>query len=181
MSSVSTSAYVSDSATDASSTDSAAPAAVVITTAPVPFKQVEAVGDPDSISFPSFKSDQCSYTNSSEKGLGQHKRMRHRISQVDGFDDSCEEISEETYHVTLELDNLGNIVGPELAPNSSPPDKVYHPTAGIGILRPEPSTTSDGESFASYFFPDDPKTYIVKKGPNRGMRMDSNYDVFLRE
>ena len=143
MSSVSTSASVSDSATDASSTDSAAPAVVVITTAPVPFKQVEAVGDPDSESFPSFKCDQCSYTNISEKGLGQHKRMRHRISQVLAFDDSHEEIPEETNHVTLVLDNLGNIVGPELAINSSPPDKVYHPMAGMGILRAEPSITSD--------------------------------------
>ena len=32
---------------------------------------------------------------------------------IDGFDDSHEEIPEETNHVTLELDNLGYIVGPE--------------------------------------------------------------------
>ena len=108
-------------------------------TAHVPSKE----GDPDSESFSCFQCDQCSYTNISENGLGQHKRMRHRISQVDGFDDSHEEIPEETNHVTLELDNLGNIVGPELAINSSPPDKVYHPMAGMGILRAEPSITSD--------------------------------------
>ena len=108
--------------------------------------------------------------------------MRHRISQIDGFDDSHEEVSKETNPVTLELDNLGNIVGPELAPNSSPPEKVYHAMAGIGILRAEPSVTSyGGETYISYFFPDDPKTYIVPQGPNRGMRMDSNYDIFLKE
>ena len=179
VSSVLTSSSVSDSATDESSTDPVAPA--VATTAPVPSKEIEAESDPVSESFPSFKCDQYSYTNCSEKGLGQHKRMRHRISQVDGFDDSYEEINEETNHVTLELDHLGNIVGPELAPNSSPPEKVYHPMAGIGLLRAESSVTSDGETYISYFFPDDPKTFIVTQGPNRGMRMDSNYDVFLRE
>ena len=166
---------VSDSATYESFTESVAPA--VVKTAHVP--SIE--GDLDSESVSCFQCDQCSYTNSSEKGLGQHKRMRHRISQVDGFDDSHEEIPEETNHVTLELDNLGNIVGPELAINSSPPDKVYHPMAGMGILRAEPSITSDGETYFSYFFPDDPKTYIVTQGPNKGMRMESNYDVFLRE
>ena len=92
-----------------------------------------------------------------------------------------EEVFEETNAVTLELDNLGNIVGPELAPNSSPPEKVYHAMAGIGILRAEPSVTSYGEIYISYFFPDDQKTYIVTQDPNRGMTMDSNYDVFLKE
>ena len=42
---------------------------------------------------------------------------------IDGFDDSHEEIPEETNHVTLELDNLGYIVGPE-AINSSPGDSL---------------------------------------------------------
>ena len=69
----------------------------------------------------------------------------------------------------------------ELAPDLSPPEKVYHRVAGIGLLRAESSVTSDGETYISYFFPDDPKTFIVAQGPNRGMIMDSNYDVFLRE
>ena len=91
---------VSDLATDKSSTESVAPA--VVKTAHVPSKEV----DPDSESFAFFQCDQCSYTNSSEKGLGQHKRMRHRISQVDRFNDLHEEIPEETNHVTLELGEI---------------------------------------------------------------------------
>ena len=39
-----------------------------------------------------FECDECIYTNDSEKGLKQHKRMKHRISQIDGADD--QEISE---------------------------------------------------------------------------------------
>ena len=38
-----------------------------------------------------FKCDQCEYTNATEKGLSQHKRMKHRISQIDGTDDFTEE------------------------------------------------------------------------------------------
>ena len=107
--------------------------------------------------------------------------MRHRISQVDGINDSDDEISEETNYVKFELDDLGNIVGPKLSPNSLPPDKVYHPEAGIGIVEEEPSVTPDGDTYINYFFPDDPKTYIVNQGPNRGMRMRSIYNVFLKE
>ena len=36
-----------------------------------------------------FKCDQCDYMNISEKGLRQHIRMKHRISQLDGVDDAC--------------------------------------------------------------------------------------------
>ena len=71
------------------------------------------------------------------------------------------------FPLTLVLDDMGNIVGPDLAPNSAPPEKVYHPKAGIGIVEKELSTTSDGDTFISYFFPNDPKTYIVTQGPNR--------------
>jgi hypothetical protein len=35
-----------------------------------------------------FKCDQCSYSNTTDKGLRQHIRMKHRISQLDGIDDS---------------------------------------------------------------------------------------------
>ena len=34
-----------------------------------------------------FECDECRYTNDSEKGLKQHKRMKHRISQIDGADE----------------------------------------------------------------------------------------------
>ena len=135
--------------------------------------------EPDSGSSPVFKCDQCSYTNSTERGLGQHVRMRHRISQVDGNIDSDEEQLDEPDHVTLELDDMGGIIGPKLSPNSTPPNKVYHPNAGLGLLEDEPSVTSDGDTFLCYYFPDDPKTFIVSQGPNRGLRMRSIYDVFL--
>ena len=36
-----------------------------------------------------FKCDQCSYESASDKGVRQHIRMKHRISQLDGQDD-CE-------------------------------------------------------------------------------------------
>ena len=34
-----------------------------------------------------FKCEQCEYSYESEKGLRQHTRMKHRISQLDGIDD----------------------------------------------------------------------------------------------
>ena len=43
--------------------------------------------------------------------------------------------------VSLEIDEHGNIVGPQLPPNSSPPSKVFHPIAGIGYLQPELSVS----------------------------------------
>ena len=54
-----------------------------------------------------LKCDQCNYTNATEKGLRQHWRMRHRISQVDGIDDSNEDNTKDTDIVTLELDDTG--------------------------------------------------------------------------
>ena len=53
----------------------------------------------------SFKCDQCEYTNATEKGLSQHKRMKHRISQVDGMDDSIEEVAEKAHIGLLEEDS----------------------------------------------------------------------------
>ena len=41
---------------------------------------------PSSLVLP-FKSDQCGFTNYSEKGLRQHIRMKHIISQLDGNED----------------------------------------------------------------------------------------------
>jgi hypothetical protein len=40
-----------------------------------------------------FKCDQCNYSNSTEKGLRQHIHMKHKIAQLDGFEDSIIEIS----------------------------------------------------------------------------------------
>ena len=79
----------------------------------------------------------------------------------------------------MELNDLGDIIGPELSPNSTPPLKVFHPNAGIGILEDELSVTSYGDNFLCYFFPDDPKTYIVPQGPQKGLRERSLCDVFL--
>ena len=130
-------------------------------------------------SWPNFKCDQCEYTNATERGLSQHQRMKHRISQLDGNLDSEGEDPEEEKVVTLILVDNGDIIGPELCPKSFPPTKVFHPKAGIGILEKEHSKTSDGDVFINYYFPDDPKTYVVTQGPNRGLRMPSIYNVFL--
>ena len=46
-----------------------------------------------------FKCDQCAYTNLTEKGLGQHTRMKHRISQLDGNFDLVEDDSKSEYKV----------------------------------------------------------------------------------
>jgi hypothetical protein len=129
-------------------------------------------------SLPIFKCNQCNYQNKTEKGLVMHERKKHRISQVDGMDDFHEEISKVLEIVTLELDELGGIIGPRLPPNTKPPCKVLHPKAGIGHIQQELSI-SCGDTFACYEFPDDPKAFIWSHGPNRGKREPSLYDVFL--
>jgi hypothetical protein len=102
--------------------------------------------------------------------------MKHRISQVDGIMDSDEETIEEI--VTLQLDGAGEIVGPELAPNSSPPLKVYHPKPGVGIKEKEPSKRED-VTFICYHFPDDPDAFVMPYGPHKGMREPSFFEAFL--
>ena len=52
-----------------------------------PSKDTMDTEDPDARYSPVFKCEHCDYTNISERGLAQHFRMRHRISQVDGMDD----------------------------------------------------------------------------------------------
>ena len=80
--------------------------------------------------------------------------------------------NEETYKVakivTLKLDELGGIVGPKLPPNTTPPAKVLQPKAGIRHIQQIRSTTSYGDSFVSYEFPDDPKVHILPHGPKKG-------------
>ena len=100
--------------------------------------------------------------------------MKHRISQVDGMMD-CDEDED---IVTLQLDEAGEIVGPELAFNSSPPLKVYHPKAGVGIKEEEPSIREDG-TFISYLFPGDPDAFVMPYGPHKGEREPSYFEVFL--
>ena len=94
--------------------------------------------------------------------------MKHGISQMDGVMDSDEETIEEI--VTLHLDEAGDIVGPELALNASPPLKVYHPKAGVGIKEEEPSRREDG-TFISYHFPDDPNAFVMPYGPQKGKNL----------
>ena len=90
--------------------------------------------------------------------------------------DSDEETLEEI--VTLQLDEAGEIVGPELSSNSSPPHKVYHPKAGVGIKEEKPSVREDG-TFISYHFPDDPNAFVMPYGPQKGKQMPSYFEVFL--
>ena len=110
-----------------------------------------------------FECDQCEYANKSENGLSQHKRMKHRISQVDGFIDSDEELPEETSQkltpsnedfYTLEVTCAKDvhslwccdIKNPSLNQNCPPvpaPPKVFHPNLGVfGYLSTEVSTPS---------------------------------------
>ena len=50
------------------------------------------------------------------------------------MDDIHEETSTVLEIVTLELDELGGIIGPRLPSNTKPPSKVLHPNAGIGHI-----------------------------------------------
>ena len=50
-----------------------------------------------------FKCDQCEYTNINENGIAQHKRMKHRMLQVDGVTDFDEDLYE---HSATVMDSL---------------------------------------------------------------------------
>ena len=43
-----------------------------------------------------FQFDQCDFVGASDKGLKQHTRIKHRISQVDGYASESDDCSEET-------------------------------------------------------------------------------------
>ena len=86
-----------------------------------------------------FKCDQCDYCNISEKGLAQHKRMKHRISQVDGSIDFDEETKDEVTFpvqeeepVVLKINRFGLPEVTELHPDVTPPARVSSPDMGIG-------------------------------------------------
>ena len=83
-----------------------------------------------------FSCDLCNYKNATEKGLRQHTRMKHRISQVDGIADlSLDEPSikqieakETQTDVFLQTDEKGYLTGPDMdALYDEPPPTVYHP------------------------------------------------------
>ena len=84
----------------------------------------------DKPSTENLKCDQCDYTNVGKKGLKQHIRMKHRLLQVDGTNDSEEEIMEDI--VTLEMQDNGLAKIKISASNETPPEKVLHPNLGVG-------------------------------------------------
>ena len=64
-----------------------------------------------------FKCNHCDYSNTTEKGLGQHIRRKHKISQVDGnieFSDEeteCINFVSVTYKISInEKKNIGEII-----------------------------------------------------------------------
>ena len=92
---------------------------------------------------------QCNYQNKTEKGfLMPERKRKHRLSQVDGMDDFNEQISIVAEIVTLELDELGGIVGSELPPNTTPSSKVLLLKAGIGHKQQE-LLISNGDTFVT--------------------------------
>ena len=56
--------------------------------------------------------------------------------------------------------------------------KVYHPKAGVGIKEEDPSVREDG-TFILYHFPEDPNSFVMPYGPQKGMKMPSIFEVFL--
>ena len=104
-----------------------------------------------------FECEQCGYTSISDKGLKQHIRMKHRISQVDGVDDIDPEVNikikenqdnknkgdneanDEMDYYKIELDSKGYNIGqgtPQLCEFlTEPPAKVIHPEYGKGIFK----------------------------------------------
>ena len=93
-----------------------------------------------------FNCDQCDYQNSTEKGLRQHTRMKHKISQVDGVteleeDNTSDEVNspipvreqETQTDVFLKVDDKGDLTEPCLdLLYDQPPPTVYHPVWGEG-------------------------------------------------
>ena len=90
-----------------------------------------------------FKCDQCSFESVSDKGLRQHIRIKHRISQVDGADeiepDEEDKVKGSSKHIyEVKLDSNEHHVGqgtPQLSEFlEEPPDKVNHPEHGVGVF-----------------------------------------------
>ena len=54
-----------------------------------------------------LKCDQCEYTNSTARGLSQHTRMKHRISQLDGhIDEITADVAVQTLDVKKSKDSV---------------------------------------------------------------------------
>ena len=101
--------------------------------------------------------DQCDYSNTTEKGLNQHVRMKHRISQVDGnedfeegltrdSDESIKEKKNKADESTNETENNNNLVVLKNCEKEGylnihllsqvlmePPHKVYCKIKGVGV------------------------------------------------
>lgn len=83
-----------------------------------------------------YQSDQCSFVGVSDKGLKQHTRLSHRISQLDGNisdpeDNTLPEVVKSETTLELLFD--------------SPPPAVNHPVAGVGKYHSK-STYSDDKN-----------------------------------
>ena len=74
---------------------------------------------------PDFKCDQCDYSNIGEKGLRQHKRMKHCISQLDGMNDE-EESTEDSKIVTVDKINPFCPLGTDHHPSFSSQAEEYN-------------------------------------------------------
>ena len=74
---------------------------------------------------PDLKCDQCDYSTISEKGLRQHTKMKHRISQVDGMNDK-EESTEDSKIVTVDKINQFCPLGTENHPLFSSQAKEFN-------------------------------------------------------
>ena len=85
-----------------------------------------------------FKCDECRYVNNSEKGLKQHKNMKHKIPQTDGADDKDldEAKGPDISHIVVlrnwEKEGYENVhlLNEVLL---EPPAKVYCRVKGIGV------------------------------------------------
>ena len=85
-----------------------------------------------------FKCDECNYENNFEKGLKQHKRMKHKILQTDGIDDKeLDEIEVSDISHLVVLRNWRKESNKEVHLLSEillePPAKVFCREKGVGV------------------------------------------------
>ena len=64
------------------------------------------------------KCDQCDYSNDTEKGLNQHIRMKHKIAQIDGLEDSDLETPKKPDESKSKTDKV-NVKEPEVLEDPS--------------------------------------------------------------
>ena len=85
-----------------------------------------------------YKCDECSYLNISEKGLKQHKKMKHKIPQTDGANDNDlkeDEVPDISHLVVLKNWEKENYTNVHLLHEVllEPPAKVLCRVKGIGV------------------------------------------------